>query len=70
MRYSYRYDRGPLYMDRPIGTGTGIVASILSVIWYVIAFVVQLVVWAVLLVVGIFYTLVWLILLPFRRAAD
>jgi hypothetical protein len=70
MRYGFRYNVGPLYMDRPFGrggTGRGVLASILSVVWYVVAFVVQLVVWAVLLVVGLVYTLVWLIVWPFNR---
>lgn len=69
MRYRYRYDIGPLFMDRPFGRGpvTGFLDGLLSVIWYVVAFIVQLVVWAVLLVVGIIYTLGWLIVWPFHR---
>jgi hypothetical protein len=44
-----------------------VLSTILSALWYVVAFLGQLVVWAVLLVVGIVYTLVWLIVWPFHR---
>lgn len=69
MRYRYRFDIGPLFTDRPFGRrpGSGFLNQLLSIIWYVVAFVLQLVVWAVLLVVGVVYTLVWLIVWPFHR---
>lgn len=70
MRYRLRYNVGPLFGDGPFGrrrTAGGIVATILSVLWWVVAFLAQLVVWAVLLVVGLVYTLVWLIVWPFHR---
>jgi hypothetical protein len=67
MRYALRYNVGPLYADSPVGTGRGLLSSILRVLWWVVAFLVQLVVWAVLLVVGLVYTLVWLVVWPFNR---
>jgi hypothetical protein len=70
MRYRLRYDVGPLFGERPFGrrrTAGGVLSTILSALWYVVAFLGQLVVWAVLLVVGIVYTLVWLIVWPFHR---
>jgi hypothetical protein len=70
MRYHLRYDVGPLFGEGPFGrrrTAGGLVATILSVLLYVVAFLAQLVVWAVLLVVGVVYTLAWLIVWPFYR---
>jgi hypothetical protein len=69
MRYRLRYDVGPLFGDRPFGRrrAGGLLATILFVLWYVVAFLGQLLVWAVLLVVGLVYTLVWLIVWPFHR---
>jgi hypothetical protein len=70
MRYRLRYNVGPLFGDGPFGrrrSAEGILATILSVLWFVVAFLAQLVVWAVLLVVGIVYTLAWLIIWPFHR---
>jgi hypothetical protein len=70
MRYRLRYNVGPLFGDGPFRSprpAGGILATIVSVLWYVVAFVAQLVVWAVLLVVGLVYTLVWLIVWPFHR---
>lgn len=69
MRYRYRYNIGPLFMDRPFGQGPagGFLAGLLDLIWYVVAFLAQIVVWIVLLVGGIVYTLVWLIVWPFHR---
>jgi hypothetical protein len=70
MRYRFRYNVGPLFGDgrfvrrEPAG---GLLATIISVLWYVVAFLGQLVVWVVLLVVGLVYTLVWLIIWPFHR---
>jgi hypothetical protein len=66
MRYRMRYNVGPIYARRP-RRGTGIAASILSALWYAAAFVAQLVVWAVLLVAGIVYTIFWLIAWPVAR---
>jgi hypothetical protein len=67
MRYNFRYNVGPLYADSPVASGRGLLSTILRVLWWVVAFLVQLVVWAVLLVVGLVYTLVWLIVWPFNR---
>lgn len=69
MRYRFRYNVGPLYADRPFGRGpaVGLLDRLLSAVWIVVAFVLQLVVWAVPVVVGIVYTLVWLIVWPFHR---
>lgn len=70
MRYRLRYNVGPLFGDGPFGprrSAGGLLATIVSVLWYVVAFLAQLVVWAVLLVVGVVYTIIWLIVWPFRR---
>lgn len=69
MRYRFRYNNiGPLYADSPFGrrAGSGLLDGLLNTLWYVVAFVLQLVVWAVLLVAGLVYTLIWLIVLPFH----
>lgn len=58
-----RYNVGPLYASPP-ALGAGLLGAVLSVLWRVVAFIAQLVVWAVLLVVGIVYTIVWLVMLP------
>jgi hypothetical protein len=70
MRYRFRYNVGPLFGDGPFvqrRSAGGLLATILSALWYVVAFLGQLVVWVVLLVVGLVYTLVWLIIWPFHR---
>jgi hypothetical protein len=70
MRYRLRYNVGPLFGDGPFGRrrpAEGILATILSALWWVVAFLAQLVVWAVLLVVGIVYTIAWLVIWPFHR---
>jgi hypothetical protein len=70
MRYRFRYNIGPMYADGPFGGGpsaAGVLAQVLRVAWYVMAFILQLVVWAVLLVVGIVYTIGWIIVWPFHR---
>jgi hypothetical protein len=70
MRYRMKYNIGPLYAERPFGRRRGpggLLARLLSLVWFVVAFILQLVVWAVLLVVGLVYTVIWLILLPFHR---
>jgi hypothetical protein len=68
MRYGFRYNIGPIYADSPFaGRGSGLLATILGIVWWVVAFLAQLVVWAVLLVVGLVYTLIWLIVWPFNR---
>lgn len=64
MRYRMRYNVGPLFGGPP-SIGAGLLASILTALWYVVAFIAQLVVWVVLFAVGIVYTIVWLVLLPF-----
>lgn len=62
MKYKFRYDVGPMYSRRR-SPGKGLVGALLSVL----AFLAQLVVWVVLAVAGLVYTIVWIILWPFER---
>lgn len=70
MRYRLRYNVGPLFGPGPFGrrrSGTGPLAALVRIVLYAVAFVAQLAVWAVLLVVGVVYTVIWLLAWPFGR---